>query len=579
MKNFLKSTFSTFIALILFAFFCLFFIISSLSALSDIDIKKIDENSVLVLDLKNPILDRKSDNPFENLNAFNITPQSSIEMKELLDNIKSAKNNENIEGIYLNLSLVSAGFSQVEEIRNQLLDFKQSDKFIYAYSESFSQLGYYLASVSDKIYLNPEGSIMLNGISAGVMFYKDMLSKIGVEAQIIRHGKYKSAVEPFMYNEMSNENRNQLEKLLNSITNKMVLDISQSRGISEIDINEAINRLELTSSNYCKEMNFVDDLYYEDQVLDLIEDNVNSYSFITYSEFLKSNKEESQDSDDKIAIIYATGPINTGKGTFNTIGSITTVEAIREAKEDDNIKAIVLRVNSPGGSALASEIIWRELNLAKLEKKIVVSMGDYAASGGYYIACGANKIFANVSTITGSIGVFGVIPNTQELLNNKFGIHVDTVNTHTSADIFGGVRPLTIYEKSVFQREIGNVYETFLDRVSEGRSMNAEDVNEIAQGRVWSGEDAVLIGLVDEIGGLEDAIESAALLADIDDYSIIKLPLKIDPIDELFEDILAEQKVAIAQELGLDQQFFNDFDVFNSKEVIQAKMPFIMKID
>lgn len=579
MKSFFKNTFSTLLALIIFSIFGILFIIFSFSALSEEDERIVDSNSILVMEFDKLILDRTSENPFEGLNNFNLSSNESVEFKDILDNIEKAKNNDNIRGIYLKLSSIPAGFSQIEEIRDKFLDFKESGKFIYSYSESFSQEAYYLASVSDKVYLNPEGYINLNGLSAGVMFYKDLLSKVGIEAQIIRHGKYKSAVEPFMYDAMSKENREQLEKLLNSITDKIISDISDSRGIPEEKIHTSINKLKLNFSSNCKDISFVDEIYYEDEVLDIIEEKVDSYTFISYSDFSKVKTKIDMISENKIAIIYATGNINTGKGDFNSIGSETTVQAIQEARDDENIKAIVFRINSPGGSALASDIIWRELNLAKEKKKVVVSMGDYAASGGYYIACNADRIFANTTTITGSIGVFGVVLNSQELLNDKLGIYIDTVNTHKYSDIGGGSRRLTTYERFVIQTSVENIYETFISHVAEGRGISKDQVDKIGQGRVWSGIDALDIGLIDEIGGLEDAIESAANLAGIDNYRIITLPKKEDVIEEIFEDFLARQSIDITEFSGINKEILDDLKFLYSTDIIQARLPFFMRIN
>jgi protease-4 len=315
---------------------------------------------------------------------------------------------------------VNAGFSQIEEIRNKLLDFKKSGKFIWSYADSYSQTAYYLASVSDKIALNPEGIIELKGLSAGIIFYKGLMDKLGIEAQIIRpsNNKFKSAVEPFIKNKMSLENREQMEKLLNSITDYMIAGIATEReGITSEEIHKMINNMDLSSASKCLENRIIDEIIYEDEILADLEDK--SEHEITLTDYMKVKNPKTSVSNNKIAVIYATGGINTGKGSYNTIGSETTVKAIRKASEDENVKAIVLRVNSPGGSALASEIIWREVNLAKQKKKVVVSMGNYAASGGYYIACNADRIFANNSTITGSIGVFGVVPNNQKFLNEK----------------------------------------------------------------------------------------------------------------------------------------------------------------
>ena len=573
-SGFLRNTLSSFLAMI-FLFVLVIVFIFYLIPKEEVVVVK--DNSVLKIEFKDPVLDRTSDNPFSDIDLLNSSTEGSVEFKDILDNIEKAKNDDKIKGIYLNFSSVNAGFSQIEEIRNKLLDFKVSGKFIYSYADSYSQSAYYLASVSDKISLNPEGIIELKGLSAEIMFYKGLMDKLGIEAQIIRHGKFKGAVEPFMYNQMSNENREQIEKLLNSISDYMVDGIATEReGITSEEIHKMINNMYLSSARKCLESGIIDKIAYQDQILSDLEDK--SEHEITLTDYMKVKNPKTSVSDNKIAIIYATGEINTGKGSYNTIGSETTVEAIREASEDENVKAIVLRVNSPGGSALASEIIWREINLAKQKKKVVVSMGDYAASGGYYIACNADKIFANNSTLTGSIGVFGIVPNTKNFLNEKLGVYIETVKTHKHSDIANGYRKLSDDELNVIQNSVEDIYETFITHVSEGRGIPVRKVDEIGQGRVWSGADALSIGLIDEIGGLEDAIASAADLSALEDYRIITLPKKTDMFEEFIESFSAKQNIVLPDFLGISEKMINQLEFLNSKEKIQARIPFIMEV-
>ena len=573
-SGFLRNTLSSFLAMI-FLFVLVIVFIFYLIPKEEVVVVK--DNSVLKIEFKDPVLDRTSDNPFSDIDLLNSSTEGSVEFKDILDNIEKAKNDDKIKGIYLNFSSVNAGFSQIEEIRNKLFDFKESGKFIYSYADSYSQSAYYLASVSDKIALNPEGIIELKGLSAEIMFYKGLMDKLGIEAQIIRHGKFKGAVEPFMYNQMSNENREQIEKLLNSISDYMIDGIATEReGITSEEIHKMINNMYLSSARKCLESGIIDKIAYQDQILSDLEDK--SEHEITLTDYMKVKNPKTSVSDNKIAIIYATGEINTGKGSYNTIGSETTVEAIREASEDENVKAIVLRVNSPGGSALASEIIWREINLAKQKKKVVVSMGDYAASGGYYIACNADKIFANNSTLTGSIGVFGIVPNTKNFLNEKLGVYIETVKTHKHSDIANGYRKLSDDELNVIQNSVEDIYETFITHVSEGRGIPVRKVDEIGQGRVWSGADALSIGLIDEIGGLEDAIASAADLSSLEDYRIITLPKKTDMFEEFIESFSAKQNIVLPDFLGISEKMINQLEFLNSKEKIQARIPFIMEV-
>lgn len=572
MKNFLKNTFSRLLSIIIIFIFFLVLVTILIPKEKEIIVK---ENSILKIKLEENILDRTSGNPLPQINGLSLSTANNIELKEILDNIEKAKLDEKIKGIYLNISGLNAGLSNVEEIREKLLEFKESGKFIYSYSEVYTQLSYFLSSVSDSIFLNPQGMVEFNGFSAGVLFYKDLLDKIGYDVQIIRHGKFKSAVEPYMYNGMSDENRDQLEKLLNSMSDVINEGVSKQRSIKESKINEIINNLKLNSPYTCMELNFVDELKYEDEVLSFLEEK--SENIIDFQEYLNVKSEKSI-SENKIAIIYASGAINTGEGSYNSIGSETTVQAIREAAEDEKVKAIVLRVNSPGGSALASDIILRELNLAKQKKKIVVSMGDYAASGGYYISCNADKIFANHTTLTGSIGVFGIVPNSKKLLNEKLGVYVDTVNTHKYSDIGRGNRKLTNFELDVIQESVEDIYETFITHVSEGRGMSKLDVDKIGQGRVWSGIDALEVGLIDQIGGLEDAIISAAELSELEDYRIVSLPKKTDEIEELLKGLTMKQNVFLKEILNISDEAIEQIKFLNSRDRIQTILPYIIDI-
>ncbi|MAR39258.1 MAG: signal peptide peptidase SppA [Flavobacteriales bacterium] len=572
MKSFLKNTLSRFLSIILL--FIFFLIIVSILIPNEKEVV-VKNNTILNIKFDKAILDRTSSNPLPKLEGLDFSTSANMELKDVLDNIEKAKNDGRISGIYLTLSEVQLGFSQAEEIRKKLIEFKGSGKFIYSYSEGYSQLGYYLSSVADKMFLNPEGMVEFNGLSAGILFYKGFFDKIGIDVQVIRHGKFKSAVEPYMSNEMSRENREQLEKLLNSISDKIIEGVSEQRNISTSKINEVINKLQLSSAVSCKDLNFVDELKYEDEVISILEEK--SENNIKFSEYLEVNTKKENISENKIAIIYATGGINTGEGSYNTIGSETTVKAIRKAAEDDKVKAIVFRINSPGGSALASDIILREINLAKQKKKVVVSMGNYAASGGYYIACTADKIFANSTTLTGSIGVFGLLPNSK-LLNDKLGIYIDTVNTHKYSDVGRGNRRLTNYEVDVIQKSVEDIYDVFISHVSGGRGLTKEEVDEIGQGRVWSGIDAKEIGLVDEIGGLEDAIVTAAKLSEIEDYRVITLPKKTDELEDLLKGFSLEHKIIFSEFLNLSEETIRQLEFLKSADKIQARLPFLLDI-
>ena len=579
MFSFLKNIISTTIALIL-TIVILISIIALFSSNTFNNKKSITTkpNSILVINFsETKVVERKSENPFENLNPSG-NVQKTMELKKILDNIEKAKNDENIKAIYLNSSITSGGISQIEEIRNKLLEFKKTEKKIISYAEVYSQSAYYLASVANKIFLNPQGGIELKGFSASIMFYKELFDKLDIDVQIIRHGKFKSAVEPFMLNKMSVENRKQIKLLLNSFSNNLMDSIANQRNLSLQTVQNHADNLSLNSAKDCHKLNYVDELLYQDQVEKIlleISDNakLNTISLNNYSKV--SSYKKKKISKNKIAIIYATGAISSGKGDENSIGSATTVKAIKKAKKDKNVKGIVFRINSGGGSALASDVILREVLLAKKEKPFVVSLGDYAASGGYYIACAADSIIANPTTLTGSIGVFGMIPNLKNFYKNKLGINIDTVNTNKYSDI-GVNRKLSEFEKNKIQMQIEDIYDTFITRVSEGRSIEKSEVDKIGQGRVWSGYDAKKIGLVDIYGGLETAINITASIAEIEDYRIISLPKKQDPIERLFNDIDQKSQIKkyIIEKLGVNSSLIPPIEILIKDEKIQARIPY-----
>jgi len=556
-------------------------IIGFVAIISSEDEVKVKENSILKIDLANTsVVERSSENPFDGL-SLSGDVASTIELKQVLDNIEKAKLDDNIKVIYINTSYVSAGISQIEEIRNKLLEFKQTGKPIIAYSEVYNQAAYYLSSVANKVYLNPEGVVELKGLSAGFIFYKGLLEKLDIEVQIIRHGKFKSAVEPFMLDKMSDANREQMQLLLNSFADNLFDSIASQRGMTLSDIHNHANNLSLENAKSCLDLHYVDALLYQDQVDDslLVISKSEKLNFISLNKYSNVKVEKKEISRNKIAIIYATGEINSGEGDEKSIGSETTAKAIKTAREDKNVKAIVLRVNSPGGSALASDVIWRETVLAKEEKPLIVSMGDYAASGGYYIACAADSIVANPTTLTGSIGVFGMIPNLQKLYKNKLGISIDTVNTNKHADM-GMNRALTKFEEDKIQKNVVDIYTTFITHVGEGRNMSTTAVDEIGQGRVWTGYDAKDIGLIDTYGGLEKAIEIAVYLAEIEDYRIISLPKKKDPFAELAQKFGGETSISdlVMLKLGLKTELTNPIENLLKRDKIQARIPFIMEL-
>jgi protease-4 len=587
MKSFFKNVLSTIVGVVLSVVVVVLLFIGiisiAISALNSDKETKVKANSILKITLSKPIVERASNNPFENLSITNMNPETEMEFKTILNNIEKAKTDSRIKGIYLNVSFVNAGLSQTEEIRNKLLDFKKSGKFIISYAEHYSQSGYYLSSVADEIFLNPEGIFELKGLSAQIIFFKDLLEKLDIEAQVIRHGKFKSAIEPFILDKMSKENREQISLLLTTISDNILDSIASQRGLTISRVEELADNLELNTAANCLENNFVDALIYQDNLENKLKSKLGEEAKLQLISLSKYNnakvERQGKISRNKIAIIYATGEINSGKGDLKSVGSETTAKAIKEAREDKKVKAIVLRVNSPGGSALASDVIWRETTLAKAEKPLVISMGDLAASGGYYIACAADTIVANPTTITGSIGVFGLIPNLQHFYKNKLGITIDTVNTSKHADFGGMYRRLTSFERAKIQDHVEDIYATFISHVAEGRNMSTAAVDDIGQGRVWTGYDAKRLGLVDVLGGLETAIDIAADLAELLDYRLVSLPKKEDPLETFIKEITGEESKYITNYLGIDRKFVKSVENLLKGEKIKARMPFILEIN
>ncbi|GGH14060.1 signal peptide peptidase SppA [Sphingobacterium alkalisoli] len=543
----------------------------------------VPDNSVLYMSLDHEIVEKTESNPFGDLNIPGYGASKSIGLNDILKRIQAAKEDDNIKGIYLNPSTINVGFASLKEIRDALVDFKTSKKFIVAYSEMYSQKAYYLASVADKIYVNPEGAIDFRGLSSSVVFMKDALDKLGVEMQVVKVGTYKSAVEPFLLNEMSSANREQVTSYLNSIYASFLTDIAEGRKISTDSLDRIADAFLVRNAEDAVKYKFVDAKLYKDELLDEIKDrlkvekdkDISAVSLLTYSP-----KEKENSSKNKIAVLYAYGNIVDGEGTTGDIGGDKLSRQLRKLRKDDDIKAVVLRVNSPGGSALASDIIWREVELTRKVKPVMVSMGDYAASGGYYIAAAADSIFAEKGTLTGSIGVFGMIPNFKGLLNDKLGIHIDEVSTGKFSNLMSDMdRPMTAEERSIVQLEVDRIYNTFMKRVADGRKISVQRVDSIGQGRVWTGNQALELGLVDKIGNVQRAVQAAAYKAKLADYAIVELPEKEDP----FSSILSTSKEKIktwlfAEELGDYQKYIYDIRNALQHTGMQARIPYTIEI-
>jgi protease IV len=590
MKQFFKFMFASmagFLLIFLIFFFITIGMIMSIAALSKKEVVIVPKNTVLHLKFDQAIPDRSSNNPFENFNFSTMRSNESPGLNDILDNIKKAKADENIKGIYLDLSTVPAGVATLDEIRNALLDFKSSGKFIISYGETYTQKAYYLATVADKICLNPAGIIEFKGINGEILFFKGLLEKLDVDMQIIRHGKFKSAVEPFVYDKMSEPNKLQTLKYITSIWDHLLDGISAGRKISKNDLNAIADGFKIKTAEDAVKNKLADKLMYKDEILAELRSNLgigenDKISVMTMSKYINApdKTRKMAKSHYKIAVIYAIGEIESGVGNDKIIGSERISEAIRKARLDTSVKAIVLRVNSPGGSALASDVIWRELVLAKKVKPVVASMGDVAASGGYYISCAATKIVADQNTITGSIGVFGMIPNLKGLFNNKLGITFDNVKTNTHADFGTTTRAMTEDEKDIIQTDVENIYHTFISHVAEGRKMTTDEVDSIGQGRVWSGADAIKIGLIDGFGGLDTAIHLAAKLAKISDYRITSLPEQKEPLQQIIESLKgSSDDVLLKKELGDAYDYYMYIQNIKNMKGVQAVMPYQIIIE
>ncbi len=589
MKNFFTSFFGAIVGVIVALVICTFILVGAIVGSfhevfkSNEDNKQVKTNSILSIDFDSRIVERKNDNPFAMLKTGRIGEDPDLSLRDIIHEIKSAKTDENVKGIYLQFSNVPCGMASTEEIREALLDFKSSGKFIYAYSEVYNQKAYYLATVADKIYLNPEGGMELKGISSKLLFFKNMLNKLDVDMQIFRHGKFKSAIEPFMLDKMSEANRMQVTSFVGSVWMNVLQGISTQRKLSVEQLNAIASNLELDSPQKAVELKLVDGLKYEDEMEALLKqkigltekDKLNLLSLADYQDKANTEKDVKNISKkDKVAVIYAVGEIHSGEGDNEQIGSETVAAAIKEARLDEKIKAIVFRVNSPGGSALASDVIWREVCLAKKAKPFIVSMGDVAASGGYYISCAADRIFAEPNTITGSIGVFGLLPNVQKLFADKLGINIDTVNTNKHADVGSLFRPVTEFERKYIQSGVEKVYQVFTQKVADGRKIQQAQVDSIGQGRVWSGTEALKIKLVDELGGLDKALAYAAKQAKISDYRIVSLPKQKNPLDAFLKGKTSQAEAQVlSRTLGIQYEYLKHIKNIISMKGVQARMP------
>lgn len=590
MKDFFKFTLATVTGIILsgIILFILgivtFFGIAS-SADSETIVKK---NSIMMLDLNGTLVERTQETPFAFFSEIMGDKENVYGLDDILSSIKKAKENENIKGIYIQASALGASYASLQAIRNALVDFKTSGKFIVAYGDVYSQKLYYLSSVADKVLLNPKGMLQWTGLSATPIFYKDLLKKIGVEMQIFKVGTYKSAVEPFNSTEMSPANREQVTVFLNSIWNQVLEGVSTSRHLSKDSLNNYADRMLMFSpAEETVACGLADTLIYRNDVKDYLKKMAqvkedDPLRILGLHDMINVKRNVPKDkSGNIVAIYYAAGEIVDAaqNGTDNLIVGNKVIKDLRKLKDDDDIKAVVFRVNSPGGSAFASEQIWNAVKELKAKKPVIVSMGDYAASGGYYISCLADTIVAEPTTLTGSIGIFGIVPNAKEL-TDKIGLSYDVVKTNKFADFGNLMRPFNDDEKLLMQAMINRGYEIFVGRCAEGRGMSKEAIKKIAEGRVWTGEKAKELGLVDILGGIDTAMEIATKKAGIENYTVISYPEKESWLSNLFNDTpnnYIESKL-LNSKLGEYYQQFGLLKNLSDRSMIQARIPFELSL-
>ena len=580
-KSFLASFIGTFLA---FGLLTIFFFMGIATIATSINFQKnqgtwVSENSVLELDLNSVISDRSP--KFNQLKSFSDFGTVIAGMDKILGSINKAKEDDKIKGIKLRSGLISSGWAQAREIRKALAEFKTSGKFIYAYSDFMSQKGYYVSSVADSIFMNPLGVMELKGLSSEVLYYEDFQNKYGVKMEVIRHGKYKSAVEPYLQDQMSLENRTQIQGLLNAVWGTLRDEVSESRGLASNTIDALADDLVITDAGEALAQGLIDGLIYEKGFENKIKaaleiDAAEEYKVMSFNKINVRIKEYNKEITDRIAIVYAQGPILYTEGSEEIIGKESINKAFEEILESKKIKAVVLRIDSPGGDAMSSEIILNASRALKGKKPFVVSMGNVAASGGYYIACLADRIFADPMTVTGSIGVLAAFPNIRGIAN-KIGINAEQVMTHDNAMGYSVFEPLSGGFKKSTIATIEKVYHTFKSRVAEGRSLSMEVVEEIAQGRVWSGKEAIQVGLVDALGGLKEAITAAAELAEIENYNLVDYPKYEDNLESIFFDAFAIAKTKLLQHPL--EKYASEFIELSQLEGIQTRIPYSIKME
>ncbi|MEA1886389.1 MAG: signal peptide peptidase SppA [Bacteroidota bacterium] len=587
MKSFLKYTLATITGLLIAG--VLFFFISlasfSLMIASADKPVSIRSNSVLVLNTGLIIPEQGTSDPWSSFDPVNFTFKPAPGINEILSNLKRAADDERIKGVLIENGLMINGWGKAEEIRNALLKFKESGKFIISYTDYIlTQESYYISSVADEIYVNPNAIMEFKGLASKVVFYKEALEKLGVNITVIRHGKYKGAVEKFMLSSLSDANREQINDYLSGIWTHILGQISSSRNISVDRLNQLADELIVFDINQAVEEGLIDELKYKDELIDELKNLTGAEKEkdpekVTMAKYRNVGTEKKEKAESRIAVIYAEGTINMGKSTRGMIGGDGYASIFRKIRESGDYEAIVLRVSSPGGNAMASDNMWREIKLTADSIPVVVSMSNFAASGGYYISAPATKIFAHPTTLTGSIGVFGLFPEASELMEDKLGITTDVVKTNENSDILSLYRGMNSYEQTIYQEHINRTYDEFVNRVSKGRGMDKERVDELGQGHVYCGEDALELNLVDYIGGLPEAIDEAAKLASLEDYEIKEYPEPEDPYTKIMKSLTGDIKARIInKELGELARHYENINELRSLKGIQARLPYFLEI-
>ena len=584
MKNFIKTVLANVIALfiagLLLPFFLLFIIVIIGSASSSDKDIKIKENSVLTIDFKSKIVEHENESE---ASMFDLKDDAELKYQDILNAIETAKNDDKIKGISIELDDIDAGITQIDDIRKSLEDFKKSNKFVYAYGNNVSQASYYLGSVADQYFLNPVGGIELKGLSSEVVFLKEFAEKYGININVIRHGNFKAAVEPFLRNEMSPENKEQMTALLNDTWGEISSKIIQSRKLDATEFKTIVDSLYATIPDLSLKYKLADKLVQKSEYEEIIknklnigkDEKLNKVSIRNYA----FSQVDTKTNDNKIAVLYASGTIYNGN-KYSDIHSERYIQYIKNLAQDDNIKAVVLRVNSPGGSANASDEILYELQQLKQKKPLIISFGDYAASGGYYISMAGDRIFAQNNTITGSIGVFGVIPDAKNLANRN-GIYSDVVSTNANSNMISPFSGLSSGTLAIAQRSVVNTYNRFVHFVSKNRNKTAEEVDAVGSGRVWSGKRAKEIGLVDEIGSLNDAVKYAANKANIAEYEAVSYPAKVDKFEQIMSSLKQESITTYYVKSQMGEENYQLFKIFadqNFRNSIQMTMPYIIRI-